>query len=181
MGEVGTEGNVTGAHLHYEFHPTSKGVWSCAVVADPAPTLEEDVSMKNVWAYEYSGKPKGTLTLPIGKYVKLDDIDTPDPGFGGLELKMLYLNLTLDWGGRDGDGNVRVKWVREPAPEGDATAYQDFAVHSGQTDFLLTHQHFEVGEKDKGGRWHVKVSGDMIGAKAGTRYSKWASIRKDLA
>jgi hypothetical protein len=39
IAEVGSEGNVSGPHLHYEFHPTSKGVWSCSVHADPAPTL----------------------------------------------------------------------------------------------------------------------------------------------
>jgi len=42
IGEVGTEGNVTGPHLHYEFHPKSKGKWNCSVVADPAPTLSRD-------------------------------------------------------------------------------------------------------------------------------------------
>ena len=39
IGEVGIEGNVSGAHLHYEYHPNAKGKWSCAVVADPSPTL----------------------------------------------------------------------------------------------------------------------------------------------
>ena len=40
IGEVGSEGNVTGAHLHYEFHPKHKNRWNCSVVADPAPTLK---------------------------------------------------------------------------------------------------------------------------------------------
>lgn len=39
IAEVGTEGNVTGPHLHLEFHPSTKGVWSCAVHADPAPVI----------------------------------------------------------------------------------------------------------------------------------------------
>lgn len=39
IGEVGIEGNVSGPHLHYEFHPNSKNTWSCSVIADPKPTL----------------------------------------------------------------------------------------------------------------------------------------------
>ncbi|MFM2438969.1 MAG: phage Antsirabe [Actinomycetota bacterium] len=42
IGEVDSEGNVSGAHLHYEYHPHSKGSWSCSVHADPAPTLSRD-------------------------------------------------------------------------------------------------------------------------------------------
>jgi murein DD-endopeptidase MepM/ murein hydrolase activator NlpD len=44
IGEVGTEGNVTGPHLHYEFHPTTKNRWNCSVIADPQPTLGSAVS-----------------------------------------------------------------------------------------------------------------------------------------
>ena len=39
VGEVGTEGNVTGAHLHFERHATDYGGWSCSVVRDPAPSI----------------------------------------------------------------------------------------------------------------------------------------------
>lgn len=39
VGEAGEEGNATGPHLHYEFHPHSKGAWNCSVHADPEPTL----------------------------------------------------------------------------------------------------------------------------------------------
>ena len=44
VAESGAEGNVSGPHLHFEFHPHSKGRWSCAVVADPQPVydLHED-------------------------------------------------------------------------------------------------------------------------------------------
>ena len=39
VGEVGAEGNVTGAHLHFERHATEWGGWSCQVVRDPAPSI----------------------------------------------------------------------------------------------------------------------------------------------
>lgn len=59
VGEVGFEGNVSpagpaGAHLHYELHPSTKGVWSCAVHADPSPTLSRDAH--HVTADIYSSK-----------------------------------------------------------------------------------------------------------------------------
>lgn len=40
VGKSGAEGNVTGPHVHYEFHPHNKKVWNCGVHADPAPTLK---------------------------------------------------------------------------------------------------------------------------------------------
>lgn len=39
VGEVGSEGNVTGPHLHFERHATTSGGWSCSVVRDPAPSI----------------------------------------------------------------------------------------------------------------------------------------------
>ena len=39
IAEVGDEGNVTGPHLHMEYHPSVKGKWNCSVHADPAPVL----------------------------------------------------------------------------------------------------------------------------------------------
>ena len=136
--------------------------------------------MTATYAYEYSGKPDGVLKLAKDKYVKLD-VDCPDPKFGGLEFKLLYLNLVLRWPSNGaGVGNVRVKFIRE-GDDNDATAYQDYAVTDEQGSFLITHTHMEIGEANKGGRWYVKVTGDMTSAEADTRYCKWASIRKDVS
>jgi len=39
IGEVGSEGNVTGPHLHFERHSVATGGWSCAIVRDPQPSI----------------------------------------------------------------------------------------------------------------------------------------------
>jgi N-acetylmuramoyl-L-alanine amidase/Peptidase family M23 len=39
VGRSGARGNVSGPHLHYEFHADTKNVWNCSVHDDPGPTL----------------------------------------------------------------------------------------------------------------------------------------------
>jgi Peptidase family M23/N-acetylmuramoyl-L-alanine amidase len=65
IGEVGSEGNVTGPHLHYEFHPKHKNRWNCDVVADPSPTLNREVGASDAI-------PHGKVYLSKLKYGQMD-------------------------------------------------------------------------------------------------------------
>jgi murein DD-endopeptidase MepM/ murein hydrolase activator NlpD len=72
VGEVGSEGNATGPHLHYEFHPNTKNAWNCSVHANPGPTYREDDD--DMPSAEEIGKA-------VAKHVWKDDIvpsDSPD-------------------------------------------------------------------------------------------------------
>ena len=40
IADVGAEGNVSGPHLHMEYHADTKGQWSCAVHDNPQPVLD---------------------------------------------------------------------------------------------------------------------------------------------
>lgn len=53
VASVGSEGNVTGPHLHMEYHPDTKGVWSCSAHADPQPVLDYGATP------EHPGNPHG--------------------------------------------------------------------------------------------------------------------------
>lgn len=40
LGNVGAEGNVSGPHLHLEYHADTKNQWSCSTHDDPQPVLD---------------------------------------------------------------------------------------------------------------------------------------------
>lgn len=123
--------------------------------------------------HTYSGKPAGTLTVADDAGYVLVDADTPDPGVDGLEWHMLYANCDITWDSGSQDGWIRVKYVREG---GDATAYQDYSVVRGLSDFLLTAQHWEAGQAGVGGRWYVNVGGGISKVSVATRYVKGGGV-----
>ena len=170
VAHVGQEGNVTGPHLHYEFHPNTKGTWSCSVHANPAPTYQEDDV--NIYDYDYSGKPSGTLKVGTS-YVNLD-IDEWDPPRAGLEFVMVYLNCSgfVFEGGKP--GRIRVCFERDPN-NSDRFGYQDFTVVPGQTELLITHATFEQGDGTR--TWaQMKCMDGLKSMNVGTRYMKRAVI-----
>jgi murein DD-endopeptidase MepM/ murein hydrolase activator NlpD len=67
LAHVGAEGNVTGPHLHFEFHPEAKGVWNCSVHANPQVVLDHGGS-----APPTSGD--GGYPTPTSKTVYLDKL-----------------------------------------------------------------------------------------------------------
>lgn len=132
-----------------------------------------DTAVVDVYNYVYSGKSEDTKEIPLNEYVWVTK-DTDDPSSGGLEFKLVYLNVKLRWAG-EGFGNIRVKSIREG---GDDTAYQDYLVHSSQPDFLITHMHMESGEKGIGAKWYIKITGAALASAAvDTRYNKYATIK----
>jgi hypothetical protein len=171
VGEVGDEGNVTGAHLHYEFHPNNKNVWNCSVHSDPAPTLEGS-TVSDAWEYFYSGKPSGTQRIGTS-YVDVD-LSKWNPAKVGVEFAMVYLNCSaMAFAAGKSQGALRIRAVRA---DGDKSSYHDYPLgldFSDGGEQLITHVYFEKGD---GGDTHyeVKCIGGLVGVTLGTRYRKGA-------
>jgi len=45
IADVGAEGNVSGPHLHMEYHADTKGQWSCSTHDNPQPVLDWEASI----------------------------------------------------------------------------------------------------------------------------------------
>lgn len=116
-------------------------------------------------------KPHGTLTIPEGRYVRLD-VPKIVPPRAGLIHHELYLNLAYRLHHPDRAAKVRVKLLREPyrgEPE-DPTSYQGYWLMPGFNNLLVTRVCFERAEAHRPCHWEVRVDGGT--AVVGTRYAK---------
>ena len=139
---------------------------------DTEPQPPDSVTLDTSW-HKYSGKPGGTLTVADDAgYVAIDATVAAAP-VAGLEWHMLYANCDLTWDSGSQDGWIRVKYVRDG---GDATAYQDYSVARGMSDFLITAQHWEAGEAGVGGHWEMNAGGGIAKVSVGTRYVKSGGV-----
>ena len=86
VGTVGSEGNVTGPHLHFERHATEYGGWSCSVVRDPQPSIDyqQPPTQPEEPMPSYS-RTKMTKPLSPGKDWKSIPWDTVAAGDAGHE------------------------------------------------------------------------------------------------
>ena len=112
IGVVGAEGNVTGAHLHFERHKVATGGWSCSIVTDPQPSInyqdsggsgggsgEDDPMPKHVRGTSDPMKLNGEWQLIDWEGVSGDSknvISKGDPGFTFVGPYISSLTLTLD-------------------------------------------------------------------------------------
>lgn len=99
IGQVGSEGNVTGAHLHFERHKVASGGWSCAVVTNPQPSIDYQPSGSGGGASGQDEEmPKFSrtkmtkpVTLPPGEWVTLvwDQVSSGNAGKAGEAYLMI--------------------------------------------------------------------------------------------
>lgn len=148
------------------------------VGAPSLPEPEPEPDPAGSYFTDYTGKPDDTLVVSDADGYTPLDVKTKKPPFSGVELHMMYANCSLEWDPSGDDGIIRVKYVRD---DGDETAFQDYAVPKGRAigspdTFLITAQHFELGEKGKGGRWSIRCDGAIKKMRIGTRYAKIAVI-----
>ena len=89
VGEVGTEGNVTGAHLHFERHATESGGWSCSIHRDPGPSInhggqdwraEGDVYVEKLHMKQEDSDSVARLRYRLENHDKMPG--THRPGYG---------------------------------------------------------------------------------------------------
>ena len=128
IGEVGSEGNVTGAHLHFERHKVASGGWSCGIIVDPQPSI-------NYQADDGGGDDEmpDYVSASTGKDVKLKDgvwyaipwesgsDDYFTDGEPGIKVQGPYSAvLAVTVVDRAGDGAVQASWVEWDMAKGEA-------------------------------------------------------------
>lgn len=130
-------------------------------------------------AYRFSGKPRGTLVLIPGRYVRLD-VPKVRPTLRRVVRHLIYLNIEhyeltrrSECGcGCELPGRVRVRLVRGPwkGKPADPSSYEDVDLLPGFSDKLKTHTYWELAERGRPCWWELKV--EHATARVGTRYSK---------
>lgn len=100
VAEVGDEGNVTGPHLHFEYHK-GKNAWNCSVHRDPTPVIEHGASVAvtpNIYSNKLGyGEPSNGDTFSDSVkelQSRLNDIPLPAPGNVTLLIDGVYSNAT---------------------------------------------------------------------------------------
>lgn len=176
LAEVGSEGNATGPHLHLEYHPTSKGVWSCSVHANPQPILDhQGDDMGNAYDYDYLGKPPGTFT--ITRDYKTLDQSSWSPPRTGWESSHVYLNVDPTFKSGKVVGAIRVRLVRE---DGDDTGHHDLLIHADALDgdgrTLLRWYYWEAGQAGASTKVQLKCIGGLDTCTVSTRYTKRVTV-----
>jgi len=123
VAESGAEGNVTGPHLHFEYHPSSKGAWSCGAHADPAPVIASG-----------GGAPPppsgGGYPAPTSGEVRLSRLR-----FGQQDSDSVwYLQRALNGHSLMAPGDITLDLVGDYGPLTDQVVRADQEQHMGQTD-----------------------------------------------
>ena len=129
--------------------------------------------------YSYTGKPNKSQNLST-VYTKITDGRFKAPGEGWL-WTMCYLNTEPKYASGKSHSGLRTRMVREEPF--DDTAYQDWAVNKDMVSgsFLLTTTWFGAADRDRWYHWEGRRAKSLTSAYAGTRYTKWLWISKELA
>jgi hypothetical protein len=180
IAEVGAEGNVSGPHLHLEWHPDTKGVWSCTVHADPAPILAHGSdtggsSVSGNYDYKYLGKPGGTFTV-TRSYKDLDDSEWSPPRTGW-ESTQVYLNVKPKFKSGKTHGAIRVRVMRE---NDDSTGHDTLSIDQDDLDadgrLMLRYYYWEAGEAGDSTVVQLMCVGGLESAEVSTRYTKRVTV-----
>lgn len=144
VGKVGAEGNVTGAHMHFERHATTTAGWSCSVVRDPAPSLNYQPAAGSGGSGSGTGQDEEmpdyrtaratkNVTLRDGEWTAITwDADSNDDYFDGMGIKIAgcrySATLTVHVTDRD-NAVVETSWVE--TEDGQPVETSDTTTHGG--------------------------------------------------
>jgi murein DD-endopeptidase MepM/ murein hydrolase activator NlpD len=139
IGEVGSEGNVTGPHLHFERHKVSSGGWSCAIIVNPQPSID----------YKAAPEPAPKPPEPEEDMPKFSrtQLTVPLKVKGGAFTTLKWDKVTSGDAGKKGEGYVVLGKTPYTAT---LTAQVTVASTSGQI-----RTRFVEKRKDDKGVWQV--------------------------